>query len=1102
MFMQNVAYGGNGGRGETFASSGAWGTPGGDNGDAQGGAIYTLAETTLVDSGFISNVAAGGRVDGDDDFGPFAAGVGGTNDESEGLDGGDGGFAFGGAVYVGTGASNDFTVLRTTFLSNQALGSVGGWGGPAILEDAPLEEGDRGGDGGQGGNAFGGAIYTLTLGEVTIHDALFAVNLVVAGRGGGGGRGADADAGAFDFGGTGGQGGNGGRGGNAGGGAIAIVNQIPSLPTVVDIRNTLIVANQLAAGDGGFGGNGGTGATFGGNAGLGGDGGNAIGGGIYLVGVDARIERTTIQENVISSGWGAAGGYGGSAGWVGGSGGPFVWFENGGPSGGDGGDALGGGIALLSGELVLVVSTIVQNEVYSGFGGNGGFGGFAWLGGASGGDGGDGGQARGGGVYHAGNAANLNLDHVTIAQNRLLAGGGGFAGQGGKIILTSDSPLAPSTYVRYEGSSQNPTPIVSGATAVFLPGFADEPTGSVFVLGLEQEVDLSSTNLGFDAVDANTLDIIGSASFAAAIPILAAGYEGGFLLASTAIVITSHTGIALEGAVAGASAISGVGAAATIFGAVGTGVAVLSIGAIVLTKAIVVGALSGDWEGAFEYALGAPGDVTARNLGVLLQGVQQNDDHDPPEPSGPGNNGNAGANGVADGTGIWGSTTLIRTLVANGRAAERHRELAGLSTQSENTMLFGEEITDVNRADVAGGVFVSSGGSNALNMIGAVDAGFAGEPHGTTASPLDARLDSQTGWHGGTTPTLRLLPLSPARGLPQTSSFHSSQNNFEWTSFYDIGAWGGVPNQAVTAVDDSFTIQAGQVLNFALAELLVNDIDPDDDPLRVANDVINGQPENGTVEVITVIVDPNEPPVTSIAYTPDPGFVGTETFTYVVTDDEFFDTGTITINVVPLLVGDYNRNNVVDAADYTVWRDTLGQAVLSPFSGADGNGNGMIDPDDYQAWTSNFGATLPVAAASGGGAALTFTSPTVAVDEALAAPDVVSSVVAVPVHATSAPAESASVPVEARADADFSRFAAGLARRDAAVPRGKPVTTARAAQPSAERMLLLLATDRITRSVTPSVIEVGQRPSDDHDEDRSDGPLQVDESLVAALAKW
>jgi len=61
---------------------------------------------------------------------------------------------------------------------------------------------------------------------------------------------------------------------------------------------------------------------------------------------------------------------------------------------------------------------------------------------------------------------------------------------------------------------------------------------------------------------------------------------------------------------------------------------------------------------------------------------------------------------------------------------------------------------------------------------------------------------------------------------------------------------------------------------------------------------------------------------------------------------------------VPELRGDYNLNGVVDAADYVVWRKTLGTNVTL-FSGADGNGSSVIDQPDYSVWRTNFGETLP-----------------------------------------------------------------------------------------------------------------------------------------------
>ncbi|TWT77454.1 hypothetical protein Pla123a_21150 [Posidoniimonas polymericola] len=57
---------------------------------------------------------------------------------------------------------------------------------------------------------------------------------------------------------------------------------------------------------------------------------------------------------------------------------------------------------------------------------------------------------------------------------------------------------------------------------------------------------------------------------------------------------------------------------------------------------------------------------------------------------------------------------------------------------------------------------------------------------------------------------------------------------------------------------------------------------------------------------------------------------------------------------VSVLLGDFNSDTVVDAADYTLWRDNDG-ADESVLNGA-GDGSGTVDLGDYTAWAANYGA--------------------------------------------------------------------------------------------------------------------------------------------------
>ncbi|HEX2476094.1 MAG TPA: dockerin type I domain-containing protein, partial [Lacipirellulaceae bacterium] len=82
--------------------------------------------------------------------------------------------------------------------------------------------------------------------------------------------------------------------------------------------------------------------------------------------------------------------------------------------------------------------------------------------------------------------------------------------------------------------------------------------------------------------------------------------------------------------------------------------------------------------------------------------------------------------------------------------------------------------------------------------------------------------------------------------------------------------------------------------------------------------------------------------------------------------DVLYSANAVSLSVAGV-AGDYNRNGTVDAADYVLWRKTLGQMGVGLT--ADGNDNGSIDASDYDVWRANFGRTAGAASGSSVGAA-------------------------------------------------------------------------------------------------------------------------------------
>jgi hypothetical protein len=294
------------------------------------------------------------------------------------LDGGNGLNAYGGAIYA-TGASltlmNNSAVVANTAIAGKG-GNGGDWVGPFI---GP-------GNGGNGGDAEGGGIYANGVG-LSIANSFIWSNDAVAGKGGAGGQGGSFGPNLKSF-----DGGEGGGGGHAAGGGLD-AEMCP-----FSIHDTSFLTDQAEGGTGGDAGQGVSG-------GMGGPGGMAIGGGIVLdqSRTPSDLTNVTLTGNKALAGNGSDGA---DADYLLG---PVPTSLGG--KGGAGGIAMGGGLAAFGDRgtgtadgTINFTGLVTFNSAVGGLGGAGGMGGRnlglnnAFTGG-HGGDGGHGGAAGGGGMW-------------------------------------------------------------------------------------------------------------------------------------------------------------------------------------------------------------------------------------------------------------------------------------------------------------------------------------------------------------------------------------------------------------------------------------------------------------------------------------------------------------------------------------------------------------------------------------------------------------------------------------------------------------------------------------------------------------------------------
>ena len=169
----------------------------------------------------------------------------------------------------------------------------------------------------------------------------------------------------------------------------------------------------------------------------------------------------------------------------------------------------------------------------------------------------------------------------------------------------------------------------------------------------------------------------------------------------------------------------------------------------------------------------------------------------------------------------------------------------------------------------------------------------------------------------------------------------------------------------VLTVDQSFTLEEGSTLEIELGGTDNGDQqNPEFDQLLVGG---LASLSGGTLEVL--LIDSFEPghtdqfPILSATLGFD-NFADADLPDLEPGLEWFVNPGgiTLSLNVQIALPGDYNQDGTVDAADYTVWRDSLGQQVVRG-SFADGDGDGVIGQGDYDVWRTNFGAMAASSAA-------------------------------------------------------------------------------------------------------------------------------------------
>jgi surface glycoprotein (TIGR04207 family) len=171
---------------------------------------------------------------------------------------------------------------------------------------------------------------------------------------------------------------------------------------------------------------------------------------------------------------------------------------------------------------------------------------------------------------------------------------------------------------------------------------------------------------------------------------------------------------------------------------------------------------------------------------------------------------------------------------------------------------------------------------------------------------------------------------TPDQGFVGTDSFAYNATDGRANDTATVSINVTAVNRAPTADDDSYTTTENETLNVTDPGVLDDDTDRDDGDTLTA--IVVTRPDNGTLDLNAT---------GGFSYVPDPGFNGTDSFTYNATDGQANDTATVTITVDPATSGDstaptLSNPTLADASDsdgYVADGDRIAAAVTANDSG-------------------------------------------------------------------------------------------------------------------------------------------------------------------------